>query len=157
MWTGDAAGGTHKPHYGLRRDDVTYPHVEFRQMCEHRQQSAAVINDDGVPGEVQRSRERDDAVIRRINRRTWLAHEIDTCVRSARLAVVVAARAEIACRSSTDRKDENTVPPLRRVPRVRLSHTPLIRCNLLERVSRRIHKSLSHAQAPYPERLRNDA
>ena len=98
MRTGDAPGRADQADDGVGRDAVACLDVNRRQMREHGKEPGAVIDNDGVAGEVERGGHRDRAVIRRADRRACLAREVDARVRRAQAPVVVAARAEVARR-----------------------------------------------------------
>src|SRR3954454_20996560 len=63
-------------------------------MREHREQTQAVIDDDGVTGEVQVAGHRDVARIRCVNRRAGRTQEVGAAMCVARLAVEDATRSE---------------------------------------------------------------
>ena len=70
--------------------------VDRRQVGEHREQAEAVVNHDGVAGEVQVAGDDDAPGAGRVNRRAGRAQKVGAAMRGARLAVEDAARAERA-------------------------------------------------------------
>jgi hypothetical protein len=85
-------------------------HVNDRQVGEQRKHSEPMIDDDGIPGEVQLAGHDHPAAVRGLNRRACGAEEIGSPVWLASLAIEDAPRAEDAGRPPWNRTHERCAP-----------------------------------------------
>ncbi len=137
--------------------DVTRLYVNLRQVCKDREQPLAVVDHDRVSGEVHRRSHDDLAAVRRANGRPGLANEIHARMRRAPLAVVVAARSEVARRLSVHRQHEGVRPFPGRYARVRVGEHRAVSFDLFESLRRRLDEAARDAEASHRKLLRKNA
>src|SRR5947207_15219775 len=85
-------------------------HINDGQVGQQRKNPEAVIDDEGVAGEVQVARHHHSAAVRGVNRCARGAEEIGPAMWLARLTVEDASRAEATGRTPGDRAHERVAP-----------------------------------------------
>ena len=110
MRPGDPTGRADLADDVARGDALALAHFDRGEVGEHREQSEAVVDDDGVSRKVKGTSDDNPAGVRRMNRRPCRAEEVGAAVGVARLAVEDAARAERAVRRLGDRPHEGPAP-----------------------------------------------
>ena len=94
----DSSRRAHLANRVAARHERAFTHVQDREVCEQRQDAEPVIDDDGVPGEIQLLREHDPAGVRGVNRRAGRTQEVGAAVRLTRFTIEDAPRSERAVR-----------------------------------------------------------
>src|SRR5262245_9279021 len=110
MRTGHPSGRADLSNRLASSDQVALMDVHDRHVREQRKHAEAVIDNDGVAGEIKIAREHNPSAVRCMNGSTGWAEKVRAAVRLPRLTVEDAARAKRPVRPTGNRPNEAEVP-----------------------------------------------
>src|SRR6478672_12917788 len=94
VWTGDATGRSDEPDALAGPNTIALGDLDYRQMCQQREEPQTVVDHHRVAGEIQVPRENHKPGVRRGDRRALRVRKILPAVWAARLTVEDASSTE---------------------------------------------------------------